>query len=319
MSSGFRRRPCPMCRTAAAQEEVHSRRRAESLSLTALRPFWEGLFREKPFFSYYRCATCHLLYAPYFFEQDELASLYAQMSPNMDVVAADAVAATQRGYFEHAAARGALTGGFLEIGPDVGHIVRDAVQAGDFDHFWLFEPNVAVHPLLRQAADCRPATLLPDMDDLSAVPRASIGLAVMVHVLDHLLDPLAMLEKVRATLRPGGTLMIVTHNEQSLLRTIMGRRWPPFCLQHPLLYNPTTIGSLLIRAGYDNVSVRPSRNHFPVDFMVRQAAWTVGLRPPRWLALPRRSIGVRLGNMIALARAPQQQAAGRGKRLELLV
>ena len=310
MNAGFMRRPCPMCGFYTAREEVHSARRAESLSVAALRPFWEGLFKEKPFFSYYRCATCHLLYAPYFFEPDELASLYAQMAPNMDLVSDDAIVATQRGYFEHAAARGGLRGGYLEIGPDVGHVAREAERAGDFDHFWLFEPNRAIHPVLRDAVGARPASLLPDMDDLGAVPDGSVGLAVMVHVLDHLLDPLAMLEQIRVKLRPGGTLMIVTHDEASRLRSIMGRRWPPFCLQHPLLYNPRTIASLLTRAGYGEVTVAPSRNHFPIDFMLRQAAWTIGVKPPRWLSLPRRSIGLRLGNMITLAGAPRE------KRLE---
>lgn len=319
MTRGFVRRPCPMCGATAAREEVHSHRRAEALPVTALRPFWEGLFKEKPFFSYYRCATCRLLYAPYFFEPDELASLYAQMAPNMDVVAGDAIAATQRGYFRHAAARGGLQGGYLEIGPDVGHIVGEAARAGDFDHFWLFEPNRAIHPALREAAAGRPASVLPDMDDLGPVPDGSVGLAVMVHVLDHLLDPLAMLDQVRRKLRPGGTLMIVTHNERSALRSIMGRRWPPFCLQHPLLYNPATIGSLLARAGFADIAVSPSRNHFPLDFIARQAAWTVGFKPPSWLKLPRAAIGLQLGNIITLAAAPlQPDAVTRTRRLELL-
>jgi SAM-dependent methyltransferase len=305
-----------MCGASAAREEVHSRHRAEAMTVAALRPYWEGLFKEKPFFSYYRCTTCELLYAPYFFEAGTLASLYAQMAPNMDVVPSDAIAATQRSYFAHAAARAELRGGYLEIGPDVGHIVGEAVRNGDFEHFWLFEPNRSIHRKLLDAAAGRPATLLPDMDDLTAVPDASVGLAVMVHVLDHLLDPRAMLEQVRAKLRPGGTLMIVTHNERSLLRRVMGTRWPPFCLQHPLLYNPATIGSLLTRAGFGDIAVEPSRNHFPLDFVARQAAWTIGVKPPRWLPLPRRAIGLRLGNIITLASVPRLPAMRREKRLE---
>ncbi len=317
MSGGFRRRECQMCGATAAREEVHSRFRAEAMTVAALRPYWEGLFREKPFFSYHRCATCGLLYAPYFFEADELASLYARMAPNMDVVSGDAIAATQRGYFAHAAARAELKGGYLEIGPDVGHIVGESARNGDFEHFWLFEPNRAIHRELLDAAAGRLATLLPDMEDLTAVPDASVGLAVMVHVLDHLLDPLAMLEQVRAKLRPGGTLMIVTHNERSLLRRVMGTRWPPFCLQHPLLYSPATIGSLLTRAGFGDIAVEASRNYFPLDFVARQAAWTIGMKPPRWLPLPRRAIGLKLGNMITLAGVPRQPAAARrAKRLE---
>lgn len=314
MEHEFLRRPCPLCGTDDPREEVRSAQRAEAKSLESLRPFWSGLFKEKLFFSYHRCRACGLLYNPVFFDGPQLASLYSSMAPNMDLVTSDAIAATQRGYFEAAATRAALDGDYLEIGPDIGYIVAEAARRGDFGHFWLFEPNRAIHDQLRRATDGRPATLLPDMDDLSAVPDGSVSLAVMVHVLDHLLDPLAALEQIRTKLRADGTLMIVTHDERSLLRRVMGMRWPPFCLQHPELYNPTTIHNLLIRAGYGEVAVNRSYNHFPIDFLARQAAWTVGLKLDR-VPLPAFPIALRLGNMLTLANATAQAAERSSSRL----
>ncbi|NIJ20030.1 SAM-dependent methyltransferase [Sphingomonas naasensis] len=307
--SAFLHRSCPACGAGAARPEAHSPVRAETMSAAALRPYWSGLFSEKRFFTYHRCLGCGLLYTPAFFDGAQLADLYSSMAPNMELVSNDAIAATQKGYFDAAAAHATLDGGYLEIGPDTGHIVREAATRGAFDHFWLFEPNRAIHDTLRASAGGRPARLLTDMDDLSPVPDGSIGLAVMVHVLDHLLDPLAMLAQIRAKLRPGGTLLIVTHNEKSLLRSLMGTRWPPFCLQHPELYNPATITALLGRAGYGGVRVARSRNYFPLPFLARQALWTLGLKPAR-VPLPNFSLGLRLGNMLTLARAPAQAATG---------
>jgi SAM-dependent methyltransferase len=311
----FLHRACPLCGSTATQDEVSSRQRAEALTLDGLRPFWSGLFQEKLFFSYHRCARCGLLYNPVYFDEAQLGELYGAMAPNMEAVSGEAIAATQRGYFDQAAAQGALAGGYLEIGPDVGHIVGEAARRGAFEHFWLFEPNRAIHETLRAAAGGHPATVLPVMDDLSAVPDGTVGLAVMVHVLDHLLDPVAMLEQIRAKLLPGGTLMIVTHNERSLLRRIMGTRWPPFCLQHPELYNSDTMHALLSRAGYQDVDVQRSVNWFPLDFLARQAAWTVGLKVSR-VPLPARSVGLRLGNIITLARAPHQATARASDRVD---
>jgi SAM-dependent methyltransferase len=311
----FLERDCPMCGSGAALSEMQAPMRAEWMTPEQLRPYWSGLFKERSFFSYHRCLDCGLLYNPVFFDQRQLADLYSSMAPNMDLVASDAIAATQRGYFERAAARGGLGGGYLEIGPDVGYVVAEAARRGSFDHFWLFEPNRDVHDVLRVAANGRPATLRADMEDLSAVPDGSVGLAVMIHVLDHLLDPIAMLRQIRAKLRPGGTLMIVTHNEQSLLRRAMGKRWPPFCLQHPVLFNPGTITALLDRAGYDRVAVERSRNYFPIDFLARQTAWSVGVKLAQ-VPLPSVSIGLRLGNMLTLATAPVQAAARSPERLE---
>jgi len=305
--SRFLHRDCPACGAADSREEAHSLVRAEAMHIETLCPYWAGLFAEKRFFTYHRCTGCKLLYNPVFFDGAQLARLYSSMAPNMEMVSNGAIVATQRGYFDAAAASANLDGGYLEIGPDTGHIVREAAQRGAFEHFWLFEPNRAIHDTLRASAGGRPATLLTDMEDLSPVPDGSVGLAVMVHVLDHLLDPLAMLTQIRAKLRPGGTLLIVTHNEKSLLRRLMGVRWPPFCLQHPELYNPATITALLGRAGYAGAQVTRSRNYFPLPFLARQAAWAVGLKLDR-VPLPDVSLGLRLGNMLTLATAPAQAA-----------
>lgn len=297
-------RACPLCGSTAAHVELGNQ--ADARTLDELRPYWFGIDKERCFFSYHRCEGCGLLYNRSFFDEAQLGELYSNMPPNMDLVRSDAIEATQRGYFEAAPAT-SLEGGYLEIGPDVGHIVGEAARHGRFDRFWLFEPNAAVHGALRRAAAGTPTTILPDMADLSPVPDGSVGLAVMVHVLDHLLDPLAMVAAIRAKLRPRGTLLIVTHDEQSALRRLLGPRWPAFCLQHPELYNPATIQRLLHAAGYADASVSRSRNVFPIDFLVRQAAQAAGIRLGA-LPLPKRSIGLRLGNILTLATAPAQAA-----------
>lgn len=293
-------RNCPVCCTDTRHEEVHSERRAENMPFDELRPYWSGLFKEKVFFSYDRCGTCGLLFAPSYFTPDQLSELYGDMAPNMELVPSAALEATQRGYWDAAAKTGSLDGGYLEIGPDIGYIVRHAAKDGYFDHFWLFEPNVAVHEHLAAATLGKPHDISRTMDDLSIVPDESVGMAVMVHVLDHVLDPLATLMRVRVKLKPGGLLMIVTHNEASLLRNMMSTRWPPFCLQHPEIYNPKSMTNIVRRANYTSVKIDRSKNYFPIAFMVRQAGYAVGLKLDK-LPLPRMSIGLKLGNMITLA------------------
>jgi SAM-dependent methyltransferase len=300
--TSFITRDCPACGAKGGTAEASSETRAETLSLDQLRPYWRGLFQEKVFFTYDRCGACGLLYAPMFFDQAQLGELYSAMAPNMDAVPTDAIEATQKVYFEEATAGLVASGNFLEIGPDVGYVVAHAAKDERFEHFYLFEPNKAVHAELAAAANGRPLTISEDMNDLSAVPDGSVAMAVMVHVLDHLLDPKAMLAQVRKKLKAGGRVAIVTHNERSLLRSVMGKRWPPFCLQHPELYNPQSIAKLLKSAGYGSVEVHGSKNYFPLSFMVRQAAYTAGIRLER-VPLPKTVLGLRLGNIMTIASA----------------
>jgi 2-polyprenyl-3-methyl-5-hydroxy-6-metoxy-1,4-benzoquinol methylase len=272
------------------------------MKLEELHPFWENFVSEKVFFSYARCADCGLLFTPSFFTNDQLSKLYADLPANMQLVSTDAIGATQRNYFDTIAAATELTGDYLEIGPDVGHVARHAATQGKFERFWLFEPNRAVHEELAASVAGKPHHISTEMTDLSAVPDGSVGLAVMVHVLDHLLEPADLLKQVRAKLRPSGVVAIVTHNEASALRKIMGKKWPPFCMQHPELYNPQSITKLLRSTGYQQVQVRRAKNYFPISFLARQAAGIAGVKLDR-LPLPHTVLGLRLGNMLTLARA----------------
>ncbi|MCB5425112.1 class I SAM-dependent methyltransferase [Altererythrobacter sp. CC-YST694] len=299
--SGFLQRSCPNCGHQEVSGGVVSKPAAETLSSEELRPFWSGFHDSKLFFSYRRCTACGLLYAPHFFYEEQLADLYSELAPNMEMVPSASLEATQRGYFEAARKADVPGGGYLEIGPDVGYVAAQAAQDGRFNEFWLFEPNRVVHKSLAQAVMPFPARVFADMTDLSPVPDGSIGLAAMIHVLDHLLDPMAMLKQIHAKLRPGGVLMIVTHNEASLLSKVLGPKWPPYCLQHPQLFSPASIAAMLDRAGYSSAAVARSTNYFPIDFLVKEAGRAIGVKLDR-LPAPRTSLGLKLGNMITMAR-----------------
>ena len=295
----FAQRNCPACGGSTPVTEVESDPRAQEMGFEDLRPYWSGLFKDKVFFSYNRCGVCGLLFAPTYFTARQLENLYSEMAPNMEVVPVSALAATQRGYFD-AVRSLALDGDYLEIGPDVGYVAREAAAQGKFEHFWLFEPNLSVHAQLAGVVAGRPNTLVSQMDDISIVPDGTVGLAVMIHVLDHLFDPKATLAAVHRKLKPGGRLLSVTHNEASLLRRLMGRRWPPFCLQHPELYSPRSMTEVLRRANFTSVAVSRSKNYFPIAFMAQQAAWRFGLDIAT-LPLPTVTVGLKLGNMLTVA------------------
>lgn len=304
MSASFvHHRDCPSCGRQGGAPEISSRPAAETLGLEELKEAWEGLHGNQAFFTYHRCQQCKLLYNPVYFTNEVLSRLYSDIAPNMEMVADELARRTQQSYFDDIAAEADLSGGYLEIGPDVGYLVAEAARRGQFEHMWLYEPNCVVHDRLRAAAGANQVSLSAGMADLSEVPSGTIGLAVMVHVLDHLVDPLETLREISSKLRPGGMLATVTHNEASLLARALGRRWPPFCLQHPQLFNPKTMRTLMHRAGLSNVDVRRSSNYFSSDFLVRQAAQATGLGMGR-LPLPAFPVRLRLGNILTIARAP---------------
>jgi hypothetical protein len=111
-----------------------------------------------------------------------------------------------------------------------------------------------------------------------------------------------ILRDVLDALEPGGVLMIVTHNVRSALARLLGHRWPPYTLQHPVLFSPRALRMLLTSAGFEVLEIIPTTNYFPLTFLLGAALTVVGLpalRIPEYRGL---EIGLKLGNISTLAR-----------------
>jgi len=295
-------RVCPVCGEKASSDEIiHSEVKAESLGFNDLIPGWNGFFKDKVFFTYARCNGCGLLYAPTFFNGPQLEKLYGQMPPNMAEVPLEALRRTQHGYFKALKSCSDLDGGFIEVGPDIGLFTENCVREGKYDEYWLFEPNRDVLPALSKIVEGRKFHVIHDMFGFSHVPDHAASAAVMIHVLDHLLDPIATLSELRQKLKPGAKLLLVTHNESSLLRRIVGWRWPAFCLQHPQIYNPTSMRALLNAAGYEVQEIRKTVNYFQIDFLLKHLLWAFGIKVRSVPSFGKFTVGLKLGNMLTIA------------------
>lgn len=302
MLETYLRRNCPICQVKNKYTiEVSSKQRAEDFNYDSLMPYWNGFFKEKIFFSYARCGVCEILYAPIFYQINQLETLYKQMPPNMDLVPMDALVKTQRGYFKELKKYSSLKNGYIEIGPDIGIFTENCSREGEFNNYWLCEPNKAVASALAESVGKNKFTIIEDMFGFKNIPDNSAGVAVMIQVLDHLLDPVATLTALKAKLVPNAKLLIVTHNEQSLLRKIVGWRWPAFCLQHPQIYNSNTIAKLLETAGYKIDSINKTRNYFELSFLIKHLLWGFGIKiksVPKFFNI---TIGLKLGNIVTIA------------------
>lgn len=302
MTQSYLYRDCPICQARTKfLIEVSSTQRAEDLSYDSLVPYWNGFFKEKIFFSYARCGECELLFAPIFYRLDQLEALYGQMPPNMDLVPMAALVKTQKGYFEELKKFSALKNGYIEIGPDIGIFTENCSREGGFDNYWLCEPNKEVAGALAKSVGNSKFTIIEDMFGFSQIPDQSAGAAVMIQVLDHLLDPVATLAELKEKLLPDGKILIVTHNEQSLLRKIVGWKWPAFCLQHPQIYNPNSITKLLEKAGYTVNSIEKTKNYFEFSFLLKHLLWAFGIKVESVPSIFNFTIGLKLGNIVTVA------------------
>ena len=299
----YAHRDCPTCRGSKSRAivRIFSKLKAESLQFDAIQSYWSGFFKEKSFFSYYRC-LCGLLYCPLFFTNEQLNFLYKNMADNTAGVPISVLFKTQEGYFKTLKKYSTLEGGYLELGPDIGLFTAYCIKEANFNQYWLCEPNREVWPELRKKVLVRPHAIFPGMEDIEIIPNKSLSTVAMIHVLDHLLAPAELLEKIKNKLAPGAILIIVTHDEKSLLAKVTKSKWPPYCLQHPQLYNIHSISKFLNNSGFSVLACKKTRNYFPLTYLIKHISYLVGLKKLSLPKLDKLQLGLKLGNMITVAK-----------------
>lgn len=89
-----------------------------------------------------------------------------------------------------------------------------------------------------------------DLDRVGIAPHSADGIVVW-HVLEHLDDPGAALERIGGWLRPGGSLLVGVPNLASLQAAIGGARWLHLDLpRHRHHFTPAGLRILLSRRGF---------------------------------------------------------------------
>ena len=301
-------RTCPSGCSVPSKPVIRFSIPDNQISDELIRSAWHLLEAPRPFFTYNRCSSCGLLFCPTYISEGSIAELMESSPPNMVGELDESInAQTQEAYWNFFEARFPEVGEpgrFIEIGSDIGTFASAASRTGRFDSFQLVEPNTSVHQRLRSGLNAKQIEIVRLISELTVGGDASFAAAI--HVLDHLIDPISVLNNIRDRLREGGKILVVVHNEKSLLAKALGTRWYPFCLQHPQLFNPQSLKFVLEAAGYTPLLIKRSYNLFPLSFLLKKGMEAFGA--PKWLqnaamkVSSHRVVRLRLGNMIAIAK-----------------
>jgi 2-polyprenyl-3-methyl-5-hydroxy-6-metoxy-1,4-benzoquinol methylase len=179
-------------------------------------------------------------------------------------------------------------GRLLEIGAAAGHFVEAAAEAG-------FEPT-GVEPaeaLARRATERLGLPVLAGFIEEVDLPESSFDVACAWHVVEHLSDPRAALERVAAMLRPGGHLFVEVPNIASVYAQRRGKDWANLDIRHHVgHYTPRALHALLERSGFSVVATEtfPMRGYLRPRRAVRPRELAAAVKEAALLrAHPRRA------------------------------
>jgi SAM-dependent methyltransferase len=249
------------------------------------------------------CPGCGLLYAPRVPDSNELAHAYGETGYDSPTEARHAAAS----YAE--ALRGRLgglpgdRGAALEIGTGNGALLGH-LRAMGFTEVIGIEPS-------RAAADSAEPTVRPlirvESFHAASLPRAHFSLIVANQTLEHVPNPDELLKAARGLLRPGGALMIVSHDYRHPLMRLLGARSPIIDLEHLQVFSRASLQFALKRAGFETVEIGPFANRYPLHYWARLMPIPRTIKGPlhAWLrrgeerGLGGLMIKARVGNMVA--------------------
>jgi SAM-dependent methyltransferase len=142
-------------------------------------------------------------------------------------------------------------------------------------------------------------------------PQGAFDCIRLEHVFEHLLEPVEVLKKCRAMLKPDGLLVMTFPCKASWSREISSRHWgplePPVHLYH---HTPASVSLMLESAGLSVLGIKP----FSV---VEQLAGTINnLITARKMRVP--LVGQRLSRALAPAYRFLSAATGRGDFMTVL-
>jgi hypothetical protein len=296
----FVARACPNCgdSNTANKPLVSSNPRAEDLGFSELKDYWRGFRNQNVFFSYVRCGSCKLLYCPVYFSSEQLRLLYESMDDNTNGESLEVLDQTQCLYVDELIRRADPKGDLLELGGDIGLLTTHLLNLPKVDSVTVIEPNIEAHVALRNVIGNR-GNVVTKWTEIDFDKR--FDAIVGVHVLDHLLDLDLNLNTMVKHLTDDGFLFFVTHDEDSILKKILRDKWPPYCLQHPQIFNTLSISSALNLRGCNQIRVYKTTNFFTLRHIVGMSLRLFGL--PKFVGklFPNIAVKIRLGNIATLA------------------
>jgi predicted TPR repeat methyltransferase len=119
----------------------------------------------------------------------------------------------------------------------------------------------------RYALDIRTGVL--EDQDFTA---QSFDMVTMWDVIEHLIDPGGIVDKIHHLLHADGTLVINYPDQASLAQKLMGKKWPFYLSVHLTYFTPTTITKFLNQHGFAVVEIRPFWQTLQLGYVLQRAS-----------------------------------------------
>jgi len=302
----FRNRDrCPCCDfSLKGDEKIIKGDLDENVNKDDLSDVWMGIGKTKHF-SYFKCSNCGTLYNNIYPSESLLNNLYQNMPANMDSEVNTQNQIKNQASYAKYIYKGLnlldtknIQYSFLEVGADRGLLIKELknLLGIKFKYCIGIEPNNVV---LKELEDnlkesSKNSKIVSDIQNLSLKDN-QFNLSACIHILDHCYDPKELLINLNNNLKSNGLLLIVVHNPESTLAKVLGKRWPPYCSQHPQLFTKRGMLKISELTGFELMKKGRTFNNFALSMITNFFRFNIDFANNINLKMP-------LGNMYYILR-----------------
>jgi SAM-dependent methyltransferase len=252
-------RPCPICKTA--NHSVVYRESTYDPSLWTDASFSSRKLPEYMHFRLLTCSACGLTYGSPVASAATASEAYRAAT----FEASDESGHAARTYAAYLRKSGCVPGAALDIGCGDGAFLRELRQLG-FTDVTGVEPSEAP---VRGARDDVRGLIRQEMFDGRRFAESSFDLVTCFQTIEHVYEPLTLLEDIHRILKPGGKVFLVAHDLEALSAKLLGEKSPIFDIEHVQLFNARSVRFLLERAGFGSVDVFAIMNAYPLTYWLK--------------------------------------------------
>lgn len=235
---------CAICGTQNNSTEIYPANfKGENLDAKAFSA--RRFYGEKIHFRMVKCLKCGLLRSDPIIDSAIYSELYFKSEFNYDNLVEN-LKKTYGYYLERIGKFVPEKKSLLEIGCGNGFFLETALEQGYSEVFGV-EPSI--HAVEKAKPDIRKFIKMEMFSKNSFAPN-SFDCVCIFQTLDHMLDPMKMLEDALYVLKPGGVILAINHNLDSLSSKIFGEKSPIIDIEHTYLYNKRTMRELFERSGF---------------------------------------------------------------------